>query len=48
MRNIIMNKADFNMSTEALTYTQGLDFAYTYKMKRKWNSFYNLLKPFCI
>lgn len=48
MRNNIIINVDFNKYSEALTYTQGLAFAYTYKMKRKWESFYILLKPVCI
>lgn len=50
MRNMYSIIVDFNKYTEALMYTQGLDFSYshTYKMKRKWDSIFNLLKPVCI
>ena len=50
MKNMYLFNVDCNMDLRALTCIQGLDFAYkhTYKMKRKWNLIFNLLKPICI
>lgn len=45
MRNMYLINADCEHDSRALTFTQGLAFVHTYKIKRKWNSFYNLLKP---
>lgn len=48
MRKMYLINVDHEQDFRALTYTQGLDFAYTFKIKRKKDLFYNLLKQVCI
>lgn len=48
MKNIYLFNNDYEKHLRALTYAQGLDFAYTLKMKRKQMYFYNLFKQIFI
>lgn len=48
MKKMYLINVDHDQDFRALTYTQGLDFSYALKMKRKIDSFYNPLKQVCI